>query len=505
MKIQFKAATIMTLFGAIIVFFLSYGFDMQNHSIAINNELNNIQNLSEEVSLHLNSRLHEKASIALTITTAPSIKEALRQSNAELSSLTNEQKNRQITSLNQRWRSTNNISDPFIQDYMTNTVAMYLKAQQEIMPGMYGEIFLTNRYGALVSTTGKLTTLAHAHKYWWIASYNDGKGRIFLDDRGFDQSVDGYVLGVVVPIKDGEEIIGILKCNVNITGPLTDSVEEYNHRNFGKLKIVRTGGLVVREAGATPLSTQVPESIVGALRQKIISSLIISEEGANKLVATAPVQLTMGSSEMGFGGSQESIDHIKGNTGEGWHIVISVLEEKALETAHQTTRLIVFAGVVFSVLASIIALFLGKFVAKPIVMLANDATKIGDGNLQTRAQVSSNDEIGSLAKSLNSMARNLEKTMTSRDNLLSEVKQRKKTEEEKEKIIIELSEALSRVKLLSGFIPICASCKKIRGDDGYWNQIESYIREHSMAEFSHSICPECVKKLYPEFHSKDDK
>lgn len=68
----------------------------------------------------------------------------------------------------------------------------------------------------------------------------------------------------------------------------------------------------------------------------------------------------------------------------------------------------------------------------------------------------------------------------------------------------ELTEALSKVKLLSGFIPICASCKKIRDDKGYWTQIEAYIKEHSMAEFSHGICPECAKKLYPEFHNEND-
>ncbi|MCG2752321.1 MAG: hypothetical protein L6301_10780 [Desulfobacteraceae bacterium] len=62
-----------------------------------------------------------------------------------------------------------------------------------------------------------------------------------------------------------------------------------------------------------------------------------------------------------------------------------------------------------------------------------------------------------------------------------------------------LNEALTKVKLLGGLLPICASCKKIRDDKGYWNQIESYIKDHSEAEFSHGICPECAEKLYPEF------
>lgn len=66
-------------------------------------------------------------------------------------------------------------------------------------------------------------------------------------------------------------------------------------------------------------------------------------------------------------------------------------------------------------------------------------------------------------------------------------------------IIAQLKDALSKVKLLSGLLPICASCKKIRNDKGYWNQIESYVRDNSDAKFSHGICPDCVKKLYPGY------
>jgi len=71
-------------------------------------------------------------------------------------------------------------------------------------------------------------------------------------------------------------------------------------------------------------------------------------------------------------------------------------------------------------------------------------------------------------------------------------------EELVEKRTNEFKQAMTKVKTLSGLLPICASCKKIRDDNGYWNQIESYIRQHSGAEFSHGICPECAKKLYPE-------
>ncbi len=72
-------------------------------------------------------------------------------------------------------------------------------------------------------------------------------------------------------------------------------------------------------------------------------------------------------------------------------------------------------------------------------------------------------------------------------------------ERAREKLIEELQEALSNVKTLAGLLPICSQCKKIRDDQGYWQQLETYIQEHSGAEFSHGICPECAKKFYPEY------
>jgi hypothetical protein len=71
--------------------------------------------------------------------------------------------------------------------------------------------------------------------------------------------------------------------------------------------------------------------------------------------------------------------------------------------------------------------------------------------------------------------------------------QRKISDENREK-------ALEETRVLRGFLPICASCKKIRDVDGYWTQMEEYIRDHSEADFSHGICPECAKKLYPQLY-----
>jgi len=82
--------------------------------------------------------------------------------------------------------------------------------------------------------------------------------------------------------------------------------------------------------------------------------------------------------------------------------------------------------------------------------------------------------------------------------------QRKLSEEKREKVLQEREKALEETRILRGLLPICASCKKIRDDQGYWTQIEGYIRAHSEAEFSHGICPECTKKLYPELSKENN-
>ncbi len=84
-------------------------------------------------------------------------------------------------------------------------------------------------------------------------------------------------------------------------------------------------------------------------------------------------------------------------------------------------------------------------------------------------------------------------------HVVRDVSDRIKERREREELIARLEEAVASIKTLSGLIPICSECKKIRDDSGYWNQLEAYLRDHTEAEFSHGLCPECLKKLYPEF------
>ena len=88
--------------------------------------------------------------------------------------------------------------------------------------------------------------------------------------------------------------------------------------------------------------------------------------------------------------------------------------------------------------------------------------------------------------------------------IIRDVTVEKQLEAQREALVVDLQNALAQVKTLSGLLPICAHCKKIRDDSGYWHQIEAYVRDHSEADFSHSLCPDCCKVLYPELFDKEE-
>lgn len=89
------------------------------------------------------------------------------------------------------------------------------------------------------------------------------------------------------------------------------------------------------------------------------------------------------------------------------------------------------------------------------------------------------------------------------EDLELEIKKRVQFEAERERLIAELQSALADIKTLRGIIPICCHCKKIRDDQGFWNQVESYVSKHSLAQFSHGMCPDCMKKYFPDFAGEE--
>lgn len=373
MKIRNRLLIIIGFFGISMMLIFGFIFYSQNNRMITEKKTEVLEEISRELSYHLQSHLLEQAKIATTLSSAPVIRDALLISNSNYALLSEEERKLEIDSLNKQWKNTSDINDPFIHAHLTNPIAEFLKEQQNNFPEMYGEIFITNRFGAMIASTGKLTTLAHSQKYWWQAAYDDGNGRIFFDDRGFDESVEGYVLGIVVPIKYENQVIGILKSNINIIGSLTDLLQKHTIEKSQTARIVRTNGLIVLEEGVEPLTTQLSENFVEYLSQKEFGSAIVSENKNDQIFAFAPIEITLGSEEYGFGGDYESIDHIKGNTGEAWHIVITNDLSASIKSELESFRILIYFSIFLISLSALIAFLFGSLVSRPILKLEKHA------------------------------------------------------------------------------------------------------------------------------------
>ena len=137
--------------------------------------------------------------------------------------------------------------------------------------------------------------------------------------------------------------------------------------------------------------------------------------------------------------------------------------------------------------------------AKKVFQAFNEAYKTGQPCRVFDYEITRKDGTKAIIELSASPIRDPEGKPTGFRGVSRNITERKRIEEEREKLIHELQEALANIKTLRGLLAICSHCKKIRDEKGYWNQIESYIQDHSGAEFTHGMCPECMKKLYPDF------
>ena len=482
--------------GIIVLIIVSFSVYKFSYKSIVETQFKYTESIVNESADGINRLLFEKVKIAMTLANAPMIKKVLETSNFSYADLADEKRKESIKFLNEQWKSTKDPADNFILKFTDNKVSHLLKSQQAVLKGEYGEIFLTNKFGALVASTSKLSTFAHGQKYWWLGSYNNGTGAVFFDDRGYDDSVGGYVLGIVVPVRKDSKIIGILKCNLNILGSVSQLISGQTNKLHGIFKLTRSGGMVVFEEGFEPLSTRVHDEIAKQLKSNNKEIFIINDSGEKCLVGFSEIKLTKGDNGYGFGGTFESIDHKKGNTGESWYIVnyrkMSIIQAPIIKLI----KWVILVGAIILLILVLISYLFGRKIAKPLAVLSLATEKIGKGDFNYKINLRQKDEFGSLADSFNSMAVRLQQTTISVGRLEKEVVERKKAEKKLEKLIKELQEALENIKILSGLLPICSHCKKIRDDKGYWNDLEGYIQTHSDAQFSHGTCPECSDKLY---------
>lgn len=150
-----------------------------------------------------------------------------------------------------------------------------------------------------------------------------------------------------------------------------------------------------------------------------------------------------------------------------------------------------------TLLALLFALFLSRGLTRRIETMSRQCRELAAGRYDVRIEGRAFDEFDDLAEAFNTMAEMLGRTRTELEQTVQELREsRDSLEQRVGQRTEELQLMLKKMNVLSGLLPICSSCKKIRDDQGYWKQVEHFVAEHSQAQFTHGVCPECLHKLY---------
>lgn len=155
-------------------------------------------------------------------------------------------------------------------------------------------------------------------------------------------------------------------------------------------------------------------------------------------------------------------------------------------------------------LALLFSLYFSRGLGTRITELTRLCSQLAMGRLNARSRMRTYDEFDGLLEAFNTMGEELEQTRNTAQQTMAELGDaRDKLEDRVKERTRELEEALDKVQVLSGFLPICCSCKKIRDDEGYWQQVEKFVQDRTSARFTHGFCPDCVIELYGDVLSSD--
>ena len=436
MKLKHRFSLIVFTSGLIAVIF-SYIFYFYSHkSEIINKTEQELLLVSEDYSSHLVSKISECINIASAEAVSGSVVKTVEKSNKKNSSFSETELIKTKKRIEKEWNAPLS-RKLLLSGIKDNEATEYFLRIKNAFNIRIGEIFLTDRYGITAASTGELTTLTHSEKYWWLETFNRGRGQVFIDDRGFDESVSGYVLGITVPVMLNGEIAGILKNNFNLASVLENIVDSGEN-----VIIARSGGLVVMDKNKTPLSYNIDKELDAFLKNIRKSGEIFFN---NDIFIAASCRVNFSHADRGplFGGGKKSEDHKYGNNSEGWNIIVLKKKSEALSPLYHISKSIALISLLLIIIIALIAYAAGVWTVKPVEVLSDTLSRIGEGDFSAGNSFKRDDEFGFIADKIDQMTENLANTTASKKELEKEIKRREEEEEKYRDLFDTMSEGFA--------------------------------------------------------------
>lgn len=302
----------------------------------------------------------------------------------------------EIDGLDQQWRTADeadNNSHPLVASRMNNATASKLREYRQSFAENV-EVFLTDKYGAVIATTNRTSDYYQADEEWWQTAYNNGQGGVYIGELEYDDSAQTFASNIAVPVYGtrNKQVIGVLRTTVTLKSILELFASSAESNLAEHTDLLLPSGQMVTE---------------GELRESV------PEEQALLRTTSRPY------AEFVYEGNPSFVS-VSSITSEntyirdlGWLLIIHKHRADALATVDLQFRIIVMAGLGIAGLAAVLAFFSARNLSAPIVQLTKAAKQVASGDLMAKAPLMTNDEVGQLAIAFNDMTTQLRDLISS--------------------------------------------------------------------------------------------
>ncbi len=312
----------------------------------------------------------------------------------------------ELEQLDRQWQAAGNDATPLVQSVLSHTLSEELHEFQNTFPE-HLEVLITDRHGANVAATNRTSDYYQADEEWWQSSYNDGQGNVFIGQPELDEGSQTVVLLIALPVVDPKtrEVLGVLSTTVDFKV----FIPAFEAGRFGQ-----TGRTEIYLPNGTELEIDKEGNGEHELKvEKAPADFSVALEQGKPFMDTTRDSVLVLAGQSSLARVNEDSERAAALPSLGWRVVALQDRTEALRLVTTTTRNAQLVGLAALLVAGFLATAVAQFLTGPIVRLTQAAEKVSTGDLLTRAQVESSDEIGILADSFNRMTSRLTDTLGS--------------------------------------------------------------------------------------------
>lgn len=405
-SLRTKIITVTVLMVSLAVIIVATAIGRLSRTAIIERTGENLQTLAQAEALAVGELLFRETATLRTLAFNDQLRQSVQEQNESYRGDDSEI-SAEIERLDQQWINSvdeSTLITAVLQNGATNELSQY----QQVWVNN-AEVFITDRYGALVASTNRTSDYYQADEAWWQAAYNNGTGDFYFGEPEFDESSGVNAINIALPLRNGtQEIIGILRTTLNLS-LLEDVVVAARFGQTGQISIHLPGQFDIElDDDQFVVETEnlvAPEILSQALPEEESYIFTPIDETVN-ILATSPVTTLS---------HEPVVDRLN------WVVAVHQAEAEALASAAEQQRVIAVLSAILLLVTAGVGYFISARLAAPILDLTHVARQVAAGDLTARAAVGASDEVGVLAETLNTMTSQLSESIA---NLEAQVQAR---------------------------------------------------------------------------------